>query len=176
MKNHWKLFVGFVALVGMGWIQIPALEAADYVHAQPASAGDIALDQFGQIHGRLTAQNGKPIAGATMVLQAQGSEIAQTVTNSSGEFVFRGVKGGLYQLTGVGPSGSFALATYRVWSSGLAPPTTRQIAELVVKSPGVRGQTGNSMIPPFMTRNTWMSAAILSAVIATPIIIANEGS
>lgn len=115
------------------------------VAAEPHRAGvrrsaklplDIALQDGGILYGRIYDANGLAKAQSEVVLVMNSKPVAIATTDQQGQFVIRGVRGGVYRLeTNLGGG------LYRVWAPGTAPPSAKQSITVVAAGRVVRGQS-----------------------------------
>ena len=103
----------------------------------PNSILDIRLGGDGRFTGRAISHDGKPTAGATIVVKQGKSVIAKAVTDDKGQFAVSDLKSGVYEV-GTGAT----VGTYRVWSEKSAPPSAKPHCLLVMGENGARGQYG----------------------------------
>jgi hypothetical protein len=123
---------------------------------------DLRLSDDGVLHGSLCDAVGRPVADQVVVLR-QGSEaVARVTTDGRGEFAFRQLRGGLYQLTASG-----ATLVCRVWTREAAPPTAFDALRLADGTVVVRGQQPLHCL----LTNPWVLGAIIAAAIAIPIAV-----
>lgn len=100
-----------------------------------AAIQDVTLLQTGRLAGFLVDQQGRALNDVDVVLR-QGRKIAgRTKTGSKGEFAFKGLSGGIYEV--VSERGQ---QVFRVWKHGTAPKAARGTALIVARSQVVRGQ------------------------------------
>jgi len=157
------------SLAAETWAGMPARHAG-------VAILDLALDAQARANGQALTTAGFPMANATLVLQRNGREVARSTTNESGNFSIPGLNGGLYQMTAWSPTGNVARGAFRIWSYGTAPPSALQQARLVSSEAVVRGQTDAPGPLWRVATNPWMSAAAITALVATPIALSNDGS
>lgn len=145
---------------------------------------DVALASGGMLEGQLVDAQGSPMAdvGVTLMLEQRSLGVAQT--DAQGRFAFRGVRGGVYQLTAASGTGS-----YRLWALGTAPKGTSSVALMTAGEPVVRGQGyGNGYYyqyqhshsqlgrAKFLLANPWVVSGIVATAVAVPVGIHNAGS
>lgn len=106
---------------------------------EPAAAAfeDIALTAGGTLTGRVVDSTGTPTEGAQVLLHQGKDLIGETVSDKSGTYSFKGLRGGIYQLTSADSH-----RAVRVWKDNTAPPGARDMALLVTGANGARGQLG----------------------------------
>lgn len=132
--NTWTWALALLACLGMSMGQLPAWalgqpqESNRQTTASPEATviNDVALDDSGQLVGRVVDAQGQPRDGVLVVLRQGHREVARTTTDARGQFTLANIPGGLYQLD----AGS-TRAVYRIWDAQLAPPQTRPLAVLV---------------------------------------------
>jgi len=127
-----------------GVLAIP-LAVAGFCGSQPAWAApqagqtplviDMALGDGGLMLGQVVDGQGQTLAGTDVTLCVAGRTIATAKCDANGLFAFRGLQGGVYQLTA-----AEGQAIYRVWAAGTAPPSARQAALVVAGEDLARGQ------------------------------------
>jgi len=98
---------------------------------------DVALADGGLMVGQVVDAQGQALAGTDVSLCIAGRTIATAESDAKGLFAFRGLQGGVYQLTA-----AEGQAIYRVWATGTAPPSARQAALVVAGEDLARGQFG----------------------------------
>ncbi len=153
-----------LACVGMVFPQMNAFAAAPERPAKPvvrpASAmTDVALGAGGVLSGRIVDAQGQPLDGAVVSLKQGSRDVARTVADAQGRFVFRGLKGGAYVIEAGQSRGA-----YRLWAPQTAPPKAQQQALLVAGGPVVRGQFGGLDIITLTLLGSSIGALVLSAV------------
>jgi len=131
----------------LGAVLVVSLLAAGLCGPQAAAAAmpagqtplviDMALADGGLMVGQLVDGQGRALAGTDVSLCVAGRTLATTKSDAKGLFAFRGLQGGVYQLTAAGGQ-----AICRVWAEGAAPPSARQAALVVVGEDLARGQFG----------------------------------
>ncbi len=103
--------------------------------APAQGAVDVALTGSGVLLGQVVDSQGQPLAGVPVTIEQAGRQLAIAPTDAEGYFAFRGVHGGVYQLSAAEGGGS-----YRTWVPGTAPPQAQQGALVVAGHDLVRGQ------------------------------------
>jgi len=137
----------------------------------------------GVLEGQLVDAQGVPKAGVDVSLLLEQRSLAVTQTDAQGRFAFRGVRGGVYQLTAANGTGS-----YRVWSPGTEPKGTPAMA-LMTAGDVVRGQYygyghgyqchyGHSYLgqAKCLLANPWVVSGIVATAVAVPVGIHNADS
>jgi hypothetical protein len=157
-----------VALACLGCLLPQQAFSAPDTTTKPASAQtpivDVRTAADGTLGGKLVDQSGKPMVKQSVMLYHAGRMVMRTKTNKQGDFAFRPVRGGVYQViiddAGVG---------CRVWPKNIAPPAAREQLLVVVGAPVVRGQQpiGAAFSSPVFM------GAVLAAAIAIPVAVHN---
>ena len=144
---------------------------------------DVALMNGGSLVGQLVDAEGVPKVGADVKLVLEQRPVGVAQTNARGEFAFRGVRGGVYQL-----SSASGTDTYRLWAPGTAPKGTPDRALMTAGDAVVRGQYyGNGHYyqyqhcsshlgrAKFLLANPWVVSGIVATAVAVPVGIHNAG-
>lgn len=165
-----KILAINVAVIGLCLPQ--PLAAAGSVDAA-AGLSDVELRDGGVLLGQLVDQQGLPKAGAAVVLLGGGEKLAETQTDGRGLFAFRGLRGGVYQLTAADGVGA-----YRVWAPGTAPPSAQPGALLVAGEELIRGQRGGILRNAgswlrFNLTNPLFIVGLTTVAVAVPVVIHN---
>ncbi len=145
---------------------------------------DVALMSGGSLEGQLVDAQNVPKAGVDVQLLLEQRPVGATQTNAQGRFAFRGVRGGVYQLTAASETDS-----YRLWAPGTAPKGTPSRALVTTGDTVVRGQYygnghyyqyqhSNSHLgrAKFLLCNPWVVSGIVATAVAVPVGIHNAGS
>lgn len=122
------------------------------------SIDDVALASGGTLTGRLVDGSGTPIEGARVVLHQGKQLVSESITDKSGSYVFKDLRGGVYQLTSADSQ-----KTFRAWKNNAAPPGAREQALLVAGHNNLRGQLG-AMVPAHVLLAGGTSAATVGAM------------
>ncbi len=111
-------------------------------------AVDVALRDGGVLVGRVVNADGVGQPGAPVSIRYEDKVLASAKAGPEGYFAFKGLHGGVYQLTTTDGHG-----VYRVWSLGSAPPAAQPVAALIEGDYVVRGQaeSGTGGNHPVMT-------------------------
>jgi hypothetical protein len=133
--------------------------------AEQTTVRDVALQKDGMLVGQLVDRNGQPQAGVPVTILSDNKPVATATTDKNGIFTFRGLRGGLYHLTGAN-----GVAAYRVWQPQLAPPGSSPSAVVIAGEDLVRGQCP-APLRAILTRPL-VIAGIVGAAIAIPVAIA----
>ncbi|NOX56178.1 MAG: carboxypeptidase regulatory-like domain-containing protein [Planctomycetes bacterium] len=100
-----------------------------------AAVRDVALSPQGEMVGRLLNEQGLPLAGISVTLRQGTQSVATAATDKQGYFVFKALRGGVYQLV-AGQNTTLC----RLWTANTAPPNAQRLVTLKTQKPVVRGQ------------------------------------
>jgi hypothetical protein len=135
--------------------------------AAPASGTptvvDVKLQDGGVLYGQVVDSQGAPRANLPVAVLAADQQVAASKTGSDGTFAFRGLRGGVYQVTT--PEG---YGVCRVWAPLTAPPNAQNGVMLVAGQGLVRAQGLGGFIS-----HPWVVAAIIGTAVAVPVAIHN---
>ncbi len=136
---------------------------------------DVVLQGSGTLIGRVVDAQGKAVAKTPVSLQAGGKEVARVVSDESGRFEAKGLKGGVYHVASTGHQG-----VYRVWAPNTAPPAAAKGLSIVSRPDVIRGQYGPAPGGPFSAAGQWVAehpiitAGAVAAAIAIPIAVSDD--
>ena len=137
--------------------------------AQQPVAIDVALHEGGVLVGQIVDEQGASASGSLGSIQQNGQHLAQTITDTDGRFVVRGLQGGVYQIATAQGGG-----LYRFWAPNPAPPSA-QPGVLVVNGKGVvRGAFGGCLLS--WLSNPWVIAGLVAAAIAIPLALDDDSA
>lgn len=142
-------------------------EEATHSGQQRSPIQDVALQPEGRFRGQVLDAEGLSLDGAVVTVFQEGRQVARTVTDADGQFVFNGLSAGVYRVS-AGPSSGF----YRLWAPQTAPPAASQETTLVASGPAVRGQTGGGGLQALLT-NPWVIGGVIATAIAVPVAVHN---
>jgi hypothetical protein len=127
----------------------------------PGSSGieDIELASGGMLTGRVVDATGLPTEGARVSLHQGKQLIAESVTDKSGVYAFKNLRGGVYRVS----SANSQLAI-RVWKDKTAPPNAKSQALLVTGQNSARGQLAAMAPASVLLASGGASAATVGAV------------
>ncbi|GEM_PF-1459309 len=117
------------------------IAATSKSHVNPArnparqTITDVSLAQGGVLRGVLVDEQGRPLVKSAVIIRQGRRVFSRTDTGLKGEFQFKGLRGGVYEVASVNGHGAF-----RVWAPGTAPKAARRQALIVSRSQVVRGQ------------------------------------
>lgn len=138
---------------------------------------DVKLLDGGVLLGQVVNPQGTAQSETPVVILAGTQELASTKTRQDGYFAFRGLRGGVYQLTTADGQG-----VCRLWTPGSAPPSAQEGMLLIAGSHTLRAQTytSNGLFPRwnpgpvgFWLTNPWVIGGIVATAVAVPVIIHN---
>jgi len=101
---------------------------------------DVRLGRGGTLSGRVRDERGLAMARATVVVSRARQFVARAVTDDQGEYLIKGLAGGVYRVRVAAHE-----AIVRLWTSESAPPLAREQLDLNAgsqKSLEARGQGG----------------------------------
>ncbi|MHC4399069.1 MAG: carboxypeptidase-like regulatory domain-containing protein [Planctomycetota bacterium] len=155
-------------------VPAPVVEAATPSPAATQSAPggwqretrDVELDRDGRFRGLVIDAQGRPIAGAPIVLHRTGRSPVHARTDISGRFEIVPLRGGTYPLY-VGNHSRLI----RLWSAGTAPPAAGPMALVRVDPDVVRGQMPAE---EFFSSDAVIITGLVAAMIAIPIAVHNS--
>ena len=99
---------------------------------------DVSLEQGGVLRGVLVDEQGRPLVKSAVIIRQGRRVFSRTNTGLKGKFLFKGLRGGVYEIASVRGRGVF-----RVWAPGTAPKAARDQALIVSRTQVVRGQFGD---------------------------------
>ncbi len=129
----------------------------------PPVVADVQLHGGGMLWGQVVDANGNPQQAVSVTLRQADRDVATAVTNASGHFAVRGLRGGTCEIV-AGQTHLFC----RIWPTNTAPPAAKPGAMLVTGGGGVRGQTGPI---GYWLGNPWIVAGVVAAAVSVPVII-----
>lgn len=135
-----KRFRGVVVALSCVGMIVPSAAVAEPIVAsarQAQAPRDVELHEGGVLLGQMLNAQGVATAGATVVLQTAGKEVARVLTDKDGRFRVAGLKGGVHLVATAGQQG-----VYRLWAPRTAPPAAQRGLMLVSSTDVVRGQCG----------------------------------
>ncbi len=155
----------FLALLGI-CLPYPVLAAPPA--QKDNTLPDVALLDGGVLVGQVVDTQGAPQANVPISLWEGQQELAVGKTDAAGYFSFRGLRGGVYQLTAAD-----GVSMCRVWAPGTAPPAAQQGALVVRGVDMVRGQWCGFPRLRCMLTNPWVIAGLVATAVAVPVAIHN---
>jgi hypothetical protein len=130
-----------------------------------AAIHDVALHKGGVLLGEVVDAQGNGSAKVKVQLLQHGAPLRQGRTDESGQFLFDGLSGGVYQV--VTPNCG---AVVRAWAPQTAPPAARPAVLLIDHHLTVRSQGG---FPLDLSRHM-ITGMVIAAAIAVPIAMATD--
>ncbi|MGO8748537.1 MAG: carboxypeptidase-like regulatory domain-containing protein [Thermoguttaceae bacterium] len=128
---------------------------------------DVALRDGGVLVGRVVNADGVGQPGAPVSIRYEDKVLASAKAGPEGYFAFKGLHGGVYQITTTDGHG-----IYRVWSPGSAPPAAQPVAALIEGDYVVRGQAEGGPCDPHPVMNFLQSpvgVAVVAGAVATAV-------
>jgi hypothetical protein len=170
LSGFLKILAVSAAVIGLC---VPQSLAAVGSSDPAAGLCDVELRDGGVLLGQLVDQQGLPKADEAVVLLGGAEKLAETRTDGRGLFAFRGLRGGVYQLTAADGVGA-----YRVWATGTAPPSAQPGALLVTGEDLIRSQRGALLRNAgswlqFNLTNPLFLVGVTAVAIAVPVAIHN---
>jgi len=167
-----KTIAVFLAVVGLCLPE--PLFAATTANPSPGVI-DVELHDGGVLLGQLVDPQGLPMAETAVILLEGPKRVAETQTDAHGNFAFRGLHGGVYQLTA-----AEGIGAYRLWAPGTAPPSAQAGALVVAGEDLVRGQFRSfgrncGSWCRFQLSRPIVLGALVATAIAVPIVVHNAG-
>ena len=127
---------------------------------------DVALDANRSLHGEVRDVDGKVQPNTDVSLWLGAVMVQRARTDRFGHFVFRGLRGGAYQIRTAATS-----FTCRAWTAATAPPRAQTTILLLSNTGSVRGQQPLNEAFAF---NPFLMGALIAAAIAIPIVLHNS--
>ena len=119
-----------------------AVAAKPQLPAKEPLLTDIALQRGGILVGRVIGNKGEPGDKQTIIIRQNNKLVAEVATGKNGQFMVKGLQGGIYEIASEQGSGNF-----RAWAADTAPPSAKQFALLIDSDDVVRGQWGWAPYP-----------------------------
>lgn len=161
---------GMLVSVAVAGLCLPQPALAAVSSTQAPRVIDVALGEGGVLRGQVVDCQGVSMANVPVLLLAGEQKLAVSQTDDSGYFSFKGLCGGVYQV-----SAAEGFAAYRLWVPGTAPPSSQRGALIVAGTDLVRGQLCDDACSwmQFHMSNPYFLAAMVTAAVGTPILIHN---
>ena len=135
------------------------------VSAEPQSAiADVSLEVGGRLHGQVLDANGVPTADSLVKVSFQNQPVAETRTNSNGEFQVTGLRGGVHAV-----ASERGVALCRFWAPDTAPPEAPSRILLVDGDTLVRGKSCGQHRLAHALSNPWLLIGVAAVAIAVPV-------
>ncbi len=135
---------------------------------------DVALSFDGRLTGQVRNRDGEPLRRVELICQGTRGAQQRTLSDSSGCFEFRGLRGGVYFMSTA--AGTRAI---RLWAPGTAPPAARTALNLMADADVVRGQNPpGPLLAHCETLKCWFAnplvvSGIVAAAVAIPVAVHN---
>lgn len=161
------IFAGTLVAIAMVGLGVSSTAFAASPETEKPHVIDVALGEGGVLLGQVVNTQGVSEANTPVKLFDGEKELAVSKTDDNGYFAFRGLRGGMYQLSAAEGTG-----VYRLWAPRTAPPSANKGALLVAGEDLARGQTG-ARIRSWLS-NPWVVAGIVATAVAVPVAIHND--
>ena len=135
-KKPWLGLAALVTVCSWGTLVVGQATAENEIKSPARSVIDLALAN-GTATGIVVDDQGTPVKGAKVAVKFREKTIARVVTNKSGEFEVRKMRGGLHTIHSGG-----GVAVARLWTEASAPPTAKSRLTVVSRARLIRGQCG----------------------------------
>lgn len=133
------------SLMAFDNLRTPVAPPDSVVPAKKAKlARDIELQSDGALNGKVFTSDQRPVENAQVELKYQGTTVARTTTDASGNFLITGVRGGAHDIT-VGSVN----APVRLWKNGSAPAGASVEFVVAASEEIVRGQAYEHYYDPY---------------------------
>ena len=168
MKKFSLLKGAAVGLACLG-MALPQTTMAASPVAAPVAAkvqiADVSLTNA-TLTGKVVNAQGQLLEGSVIKISQGNQEIATTVAGQQGEFAFRNLSTGVYQI-----STGQTQAAVRLWEGNAAPPTAKKNI-LLVNGPTTRAQFGS--LPRLTTTQMIIIGGVITTAIVVPIVLNNN--
>jgi hypothetical protein len=164
-----KISAGLTLCVAAACVAQPLL-AAPPASPKPA-IGDVELIQGGVLIGQVVDTAGVPKVAQPVAVLSGEQQLAVCRTDARGFFAFRGLRGGIYQISVAEGRGA-----YRAWAPGTAPPTAEHGVLLVTGQNLVRGNYFDEAVgwAGFcICQKPLLMAAVVTTAVVVPVAIHN---
>jgi len=125
---------------------------------------DVRLHDGGLLTGQVVDGAGVPSADATVTVAFGNQPVAETQTDSKGEFQVRGLRGGVHAV-----ALESGVAQCRLWAPGTAPPKAGPRVLLVENQEVVRGKSCAQHKFAHALSNPWLLMGVAAVAIAVPV-------
>ena len=130
MKFQQILRRAVVGLACLGMVAPQPTTVAAERTVKRSQMADVTLARGGVLRGQVVNSQGKPVAGAAVVIRFAGTTVARTKADEEGHYAVKGLRGGVHQVN---------TTVTRLWTEGTAPASARSNL-LTVVGRVVRGQ------------------------------------
>jgi len=156
-----------VCLAVLGFCLPAPIFAAPVAAVPQPVVVDVGLMDGGILLGQVVDRRGAGLAEVAVSVRSQAKQVATATTDAGGRFAIGGLPAGVYQIAAANVQ-----ATYRLWASGVAPPSASRTAMIVAGNDTVRGQCGTGRLRACLA-NPWVIAGIVATSVAVPVALAN---
>lgn len=159
--------------IGTVWLAILGIALPNTVLGatpQQTTIHDVKLGANGELRGQIVDAAGQPAASQTVRIHRDGQLIANTSTDTKGQFVAQNLANGVYNV-----AAGDVQRTYRVWDDQSAPPIAQDQAVQVGGEEIIRGQQvgGGGLVAALMSRPGLLAMAVAVAI-AVPIAVGDN--
>ncbi len=157
MKFQQILRRAVVGLACLGMVAPQATAVAAERTVKRSQTPDVTLARGGVLRGQVINNQGKPVAGASVVIRFAGITVARTKANQDGHYAIKGLRGGVHQVNST---------VTRLWTEGTAPASART-SLLNVVGEVVRGQNF-VQDPNYIPQGQFVQGPIVEGPVVTP--------
>lgn len=127
---------------------------------------DVALQEGGILRGQALDANGAAKSGVSISVKWQNRPVAETITNSEGQFEVAGLRGGLHTITS-----DRGIAACRFWAANTSPPNVQSNLLLVSEQTVVRGNARKRYAIASLLSNPYFMALAIGTAVIIPVAI-----
>ncbi len=110
-----------------------------------------------------------PVPGVRVSILAEGTIVAETVSDQAGRFTVSYLRGGSYLIAATGKEGT-SRSLHRVWTPSGAPPRASSLARVFLEPAIVRGQ---GTFPAISSSEAALMGGVAVGAVAAPVIYHN---
>lgn len=162
MKRFVQTAVLGLSCLGMALPQTNLMAAGPKPAATQQSVQDVALAPGGTFYGHVVDEQGNALEGAVVRVTQGKRKVAETVTDKTGLFVAKNLRGGVYRVVA-----GQADNTYRFWAPETAPPSAQTKTVMVSSAKVVRGQLGLGALGGIGTSTAIVGGTVIGGTIYT---------
>ena len=167
--------VGLVSPGHVAWAAGPAGTLRPTNAAATPIVTDVRLGTGGVLKGNVVDAQGVCAVRVDVGVRQAGGELAKTKTDQHGNFAFRGLRGGVYEIA-TGPT----RRVVRAWAPQTAPPVAVEQVLVVTGQNVVLGQRRAGFVGHFWERskyamtNPLIPIGIVALAVGIPVIVNNK--